>query len=114
MPRRDAIEWVGGRYPAPGDVVENGVRTRPDVALWIVNPGGLIVAAEIGESPLAPDAVAAALTKTLDLPLPHGRGFRVRVADPSVADAVRRQLGDRVDVVVAPTPDLDAVAAQSA
>ncbi len=111
-PRRNVIEWVGGRYPAPGDVVENGVRTRPDVALWIVNPDGLIVAAEIGESPLAPDAVAAALTKTLELPLRHDGRFRVRVADPSVADAVRRQLGDRVDVVVAPTPDLDAVAAQ--
>jgi hypothetical protein len=110
--RRDVVEWVGGRYPAPGDVVENGVRTRADIALWIVNPGGLIVAVDVGDSPLAPDTVAAALTKTLELPLPADRQFRVRVGDRALADALRAQLLDRVDVVVAPTPDLDAVAAQ--
>jgi len=108
--RQDMVEWVGGSYPSPKDVIEHGVRTRAEVAIWIIQPGGLVVNTTVGYAPMPPDAVANALTETLELPLAPGNALRVRVADPAVADAVRRQLGDAVPVVVAPTPDLDAIA----
>jgi len=109
--RDEVVEWVGGSYPSPKDVIEHGVRTRAEVALWIIQPGGLVVNTTIGYAPMPPEAVANALTETLELPIASGNGLRVRVSDPAVADAVRRQLGATVPVVVAPTPDLDAIAA---
>ncbi len=95
MPRppHDTMELVGGRYAAPGYVLDDGAAPyRPELAFWIVQPAGLIVATTVGEPPLSPDAVIACLTDTIELPPPPGAPCRVRVADPVLADAVAAEM----------------------
>lgn len=93
--RSGGREWVGGRYLAPGYVVENGARIRCDVAIWMLQPEGMIVATQVGASPMPPDAVVEALLEKLGPPPPGALAERVRVADPAIAEALRHSVVPR-------------------
>jgi hypothetical protein len=73
-------------------------------------PSGLVLGHHLqdAKAPVEFGATLAAVTKR-PLVGPPRRPARVRVASPELADSVRRVLDD-VEVVIAPTPELDAVA----
>jgi hypothetical protein len=104
-------EWVGGIVTLPSYVTEGDKTYRPSVILWIDAATEMI----LGTSVIDPkDALAAAGTNLRDT----ARGLkaggpvlpgRVRVATQELADALRRAPIDGVEVVCAPTPELDRV-----
>ena len=102
-------EWVGGRVTAPFTITEPE-SYRPEMILWLELPEDLIVASTLldpegpsvsfGETLL--DAMASPLAG-----LPR-RPARLRVSDARLAAEVREAVPD-VEVVVAPTPELDRI-----
>lgn len=103
-------EWVGGVVKLPMYITENGTQFRPSAILWIDADTEMILGTTIlgsQDDPLG--AAAANLRATAHVPAagtPVMPG-RVRVASPELADALRRASLDGVEVVCAPTPELD-------
>src|SRR6185312_13261257 len=110
---RDAVgpvEWVGGPVLAPFFITE-GEPYRPELIIWMELPSGLVLGHHL-QDPKAPIDFGATLTEATQRPLvgPPRRPRRIRVATRQLAESVRRALGGAdADVVVAPTPELDAV-----
>ncbi len=80
-------------------------------SFWLEVPPGLVVGVEVVD-PKAPASVTDVLARSMARPLvgrPR-RPARIRVADAALADALRAVVPD-ADVVVGPTPELDAVVA---
>jgi hypothetical protein len=105
--RVDRHEWVGGRIRVV--YLAGQARVRRDLVVWCA--AGTVVGAGLIE-PEAPDSAAVrTLIATFREPASGGprRPGRLRVASPSLAAALRSRLGERVDVVLAPTPELDAL-----
>lgn len=99
-------EWIGARVAFPGYVLE-GAPYRPDLIVWIELPEGLVVGGDVVD-PARPVSSADALRIAMTAPKVGAprRPDRVRVADPDLAAELRAaELG--VDVVVAPTPEID-------
>ncbi len=100
------VEWVGGCFLMP--YVREEEPHRPELALWLELPSGLVVGhcviAQNGES-----ALAKALKDALGRPITGtgGSPARLRVADAGLAQDVRSHFGDRFSIDVAPTPELD-------
>ena len=104
-------EWVGGRLTMPAYVTDADQPYRPEMVLWLELPHDLVVGTSIA-GPDEPVELAATLRAAMAAPLagPARRPDRVRVADPSLAAELRAAISD-LPVVVAPTPELDAVLA---
>lgn len=104
-------EWVGGRRRMPFYVMEKPP-FRPDIVLWMELPSVLLLAAELVHPEKEPLALARTLRAAMARPPvgPPRQPSRVRVGDEVDAAAVRAGLaGSDIEVVVAPTPELDAV-----
>ena len=105
-------EWVGGVRESPHFVLDRDPPWRPLIAFWVELPSKLVVAHELADpgetgKPLE-SALQAALERTgLD---PHRIG-RFRVESEDIARGVRTVTGDGVEVIVAPTPEIDDVLA---
>jgi hypothetical protein len=102
-------EWVGGIMTLPRYVTEHGETYKPSVIAWLDVATEMI----LGTSIVAPkDAVAAAAAnlrdtaKRLNAGRPGMLG-RIRVATQELADALRRESIDGVEVVCGPTPEFD-------
>ena len=102
-------EWIGGRVLPPFFVTE-GEPYRPELIIWMDLPDGTVIGHHLQE-PKAPIDFGATLATAMERPLvgPPRRPARVRVATSDLAESVRQVVGDDVEIVVAPTPELDAV-----
>lgn len=104
-------EWVGACLSPPFFVTDRDEPYRPGLVVWMDARSGLIV----GQGVVGPDdadgGVGRVLLAAIERPLagPPRRPDRIRVADASLAAEVRAALGDATPVVVAPTPELDAL-----
>jgi len=104
-----AHEWVGGRVTAPFYVTEPEPY-RPEMILWLELPEDLIVASTLLDPEGPPVSFGDTLLDAMASPLagPPRRPARLRVADARLAAEVREAVPD-VEVVVAPTPELDRI-----
>jgi hypothetical protein len=105
-------EWVGGRLTLPLYVTE-AEPFRPEVVLWLELPDDFVVGQQLIDPNGPPLSFGETLLQAMASPLvgPPRRPKRVRVADPHLAMELRRAVSD-IEIVVAPTPELDALIAQ--
>ncbi len=94
---------------APFFVME-GEPYRPELIIWMDFPDGRVVGYHL-QDPKAPVEFATTFTTATERPLvgPPRRPARIRVATPELAESVRRVAGTELDIMVAPTPELDGV-----
>ncbi len=102
--KRKPIEWLGALFTITGDTGEATMESL----FWFGPDGALLgeTTAPVGEG--ASSAVAS-LRSTMAAPMtgrPH-RPDRVRIASPEVAEFLRAGQSE-VEVVCAPTPEVDA------
>jgi hypothetical protein len=112
VPKKAAsVEWIGGMDSMPAHVTGEGEPYRPAILIWM-RSDGIVLGTELAKpGELLPKA-GASLRSTIERPLvgrPHSP-TRVRVASPELAEALRAE-HPGLDVVCAPTPELDAVLA---
>lgn len=102
--RTDAREWVGGILRISGE--------DRDLIVWW-SEGAVLGAARLARAP-ADAQVVLSLIDTLQAPLagPPRRPRSLRVATIEIAVPLRARFGARMDVRVAPTPELDALAGE--
>ncbi|AUX23998.1 hypothetical protein SOCEGT47_045290 [Sorangium cellulosum] len=110
LPRRDEA-WIGGFFSLRAFVREGDDAYRPEAVVWMTDRGLVLSCTTLRPG----DVVACAVDSfesTAREPREGEPGLpaRVRVASPALADALRARLGPGVDVRVAPTPEIDAVA----
>lgn len=107
--KRTGIEWVGGLLSMPAYVTGEGEPYRPLTILWMSTEGAVLGQA-VGRPGELVDLACESLCDTIERPMsgrPHAPN-RVRVESPELAQALRAgQSG--IEVVCAPTPEMDAV-----
>ena len=105
------IEWVGGIVAMPAYVTGEGEPYRPETLFWI-GAEGAVLGHTVGKPGELVELACESLQSTIEQPMfgrPHAPD-RVRVASPEFAEALRAgQSG--VEVVCAPTPEIDAILA---
>lgn len=102
-------EWIGGVLSMPAYVAGADGPCRPDVLIWMRTDGAIVgsTVALPGEfQKLAWQSLRSAMEEPL-YGRPH-RPTRVRVASPELAEALRAA-DPGLEVVCAPTPELEAV-----
>lgn len=109
--RPTGVEWVGGLVVLPGYVTGEGEPYRPKAIFWIGGDGAVL-----GSTVAAPGEAlgraAASLRSAIETPMygqPHVP-TRVRVAAPDLAKVLRSAYPE-IEVVCAPTPEIDDVLA---
>jgi hypothetical protein len=107
---RAPIEWVGGFISIPSYVTEEGEPYRPEVLVWLGETGA-ILGSTMGRPGDTIEVAGASLREAIERPVwgDPQRPERVRVASPELAAALRAAYRD-IEVVCAPTPELDEVA----
>lgn len=109
------IEWVGGTIPAPAYVMgEDGDPYRPETVIWLVPDGPILIADAVARNSDVAEEAIRTFQQAVNQPMagpPHAPS-RVRVASPELAERLRAALGSEIDVLCAPTPELDAVASE--
>lgn len=112
LPRkRTGVEWVGGLVSIPGYVMGDGEPYRSEVLLWM-GAEGAVLGSTVGKRGELFGLASESLQSTIERPIfgrPHAPG-RVRVASPQLAAALRAG-HPGLDIVCAPTPELDPVIA---
>jgi hypothetical protein len=110
-----SAEWVGGRLLLPAYVMEDEP-FRPELALWLELPSGLVVGHGLASGKGIEGTLAEALRGALSRQTPGAARVpaRLRVADHGMAAELRNAFGERFAIDVAPTPELDAVFEQFA
>lgn len=105
-------EWVGGRLTAPVYISEPKP-FRPEIILWLELPDDLIVGHALIDPSSPPASFGETLLQASASPLagPPRRPKRIRVAQEHLGAELRVAFPD-IEVVVAPTPELDQVIAQ--
>lgn len=109
--KRTGVEWVGGLVSLPARVTGEGEPYRPEVLLWL-GAEGAVLGSTVGKPGEVLGLASHSLQSTVERPMfgrPHAPG-RVRVASPQLADVLRAG-HPGLDVVCAPTPELDPVLA---
>lgn len=104
-------EWVGGHFQSSAYVTEGGP-FRPEIVVWTCD--GLVLAGGAAHPDEVASEFSTQLRRAIERPLVGAprRPTAVRIADASLAPAVREVLGDEVPIRVAPTPEVDAVAGE--
>ena len=104
-------EWVGGWLSPPFFVTDRDEPYRPELAIWVEEPSGLIVGQDVISPGSTEGAVGRVLRASMERPLAGSPRSpdRIRVANASLAAEVRAAVGDAIPVTVAPTPELDAL-----
>ena len=111
-PESRVQEWVGGRITLPVYIAEPQP-FRPEIVLWLELPDDIIVGHELIDPSGPPVSFSEALLQAAASPLagPPRRPRRIRVAQAHLAAELLGAFPD-IEVVVAPTPELDHVVAQ--
>jgi hypothetical protein len=102
-----AIEWIGGTVTMPAYVTGEGEPYRPDLLFWMAPDGAILGSTAVRPAELLAMA-SESLQSTIEQPM-YGRPHtptRVRVASAELVDALRAG-HPGIDVVCAPTPELD-------
>lgn len=108
---REGVEWVGGLVSMPGYVTGEGEPYRPEMIFWM-DERGAVLGTTIGKPGKVLGLAAASLRSAIERPLigdPHAPA-RVRVASTDLAHLLRKE-HPTVDVVCAPTPEIDGLVA---
>jgi hypothetical protein len=110
--RVQVAEWVGGRLNLPVYITETEP-FRPEMVLWLELPDDLVVAQQLIDPNRPPVSFGETLLHAMASPLvgPPRRPKRIRVSDAHLAMELKGAVPD-IEVVVAPTPELDALVAQ--
>ncbi len=101
------IEWIGGTVSMPAYVTGEGEPYRPEALFWMGADGAILGSTVAKPGALLPMA-SESLQSTITQPM-YGRPHsptRVRVASAELADTLRAG-HPALDVVCAPTPELD-------
>jgi hypothetical protein len=109
--QRSGVEWVGGVITMPAYVSGEGEPYRPDVLLWL-GADGVILGSVVARPDELLGQASASLQEAIERPL-AGRAHRptrVRVASRELAEALRAG-HPGIELVHAPTPEIDAVLA---
>lgn len=107
--KRTGIEWVGGIVAMPAYVTGEGEPFRPEALFWI-SAEGAVLSYTVGKPGEVVELACESLRNAVAQPMsgrPHAPD-RVRVASPELAEALRAGQPD-LEVVCAPTPEIDAV-----
>jgi hypothetical protein len=107
--KRTEIEWVGGIVAMPAYITCEGEPYRPETLFWLGTEGAVLGHA-VGKPGELVELACESLRSTIEQPMwgpPHAPD-RVRVASPELAQALRAGQS-RIEVVCAPTPEIDAV-----
>lgn len=109
--KRAGVEWVGGLVSMPAYVTGEGAPYRPEALFWMSAEGAVLghMAGKPGE---LIDLASESLRSTIERPM-FGQPLapqRVRVASAELAEALRAGHAG-LEVVCAPTPEIDAVLA---
>jgi hypothetical protein len=109
--RRAGVEWVGGISSMPAFVTGEGEPYRPEMLIWM-GAEGAILGSMAGRPGELLDLACESLQSTIDRPMFGGAHVpaSVRVASPELA-SVLRSGHPAIDIVVAPTPEIDAILA---
>jgi hypothetical protein len=102
-----AIEWVGGTLTLPAYVTGEGEPYRPEALFWMTADGAVLGSTAVRPGELLPLA-SASLQSAIEQPIvgrPHAP-TQVRVASAELADTLRAGYPE-IEVVCAPTPELD-------
>ncbi len=102
-----SIEWIGGINSIPAYVTGEGEPYRPEALFWM-GAEGAILGSTLAKSGELLGMACESLQSTIEEPM-YGRPHtptRVRVASPELADTLRAG-HPGVEVVCAPTPELD-------
>jgi hypothetical protein len=107
-PKKTAgIEWIGGTVAMPAYVTGEGEPYRPEALFWMGADGAILGSTVAKPGDLLPSA-SESLQRAVEQPMagrPHSP-TSVRVASAELADALRAG-HPGLDVVCAPTPELD-------
>lgn len=101
------VEWIGGTVAMPASITGEGEAYRPEALFWMGSDGAILGSTVGRPGELLPVA-SESLQSAIEQPI-HGRPHaptRVRVASAELADALRAG-HPGLDVVCAPTPELD-------
>lgn len=107
--KRTGIEWVGGIVAMPAYVTGEGEPYRPETLFWM-SAEGAVLGHTVGKPGELVELACESLRSTIEQPMfgrPHAPD-RVRVASSELAEALRAGQPD-LQVVCAPTPEIDAV-----
>jgi len=111
MSRKTAAgcEWVGGRVLSPFYVTEDDP-FRPEMILWLEMPEELILYGTMIDPAGPAVSLSEALAEAMESPLvgPPRRPSRIRVADRRLAAEIAGAARG-IEIVVAPTPEIDGV-----
>lgn len=103
------VEWIGGIASLPVRVSGSGEPCQPEALFWM-GADGAILGSTLAEPGKLLSSACETLESTIAEPMfgdPH-RPTRVRVASADLADALRAG-HPGLDVICAPTPELDAM-----
>jgi len=109
--KRAGVEWVGGLVSMPAYVTGEGTPYRPEALFWM-SADGAVLGHTAGKPGELIGLAAESLRSTIERPIfgqPHAPQ-RVRVASAELAEALRAGHAG-LEVVCAPTPEIDAVLA---
>jgi hypothetical protein len=106
-------EWVGGIIAMPAYVTGEGEPYRPEALLWMIPDGPVLGVAVEKTAGTLFEMAAEHLRSTIDNPKVAGARppTRVRVASAELTAALREAHSPALEVVCAPTPELDDVIA---
>lgn len=105
------VEWIGGIAELPITITGEGPAYHPEGLLWLT-ANGLVLGHSVERPGEALDRACDHLRETIARPMigrPH-RPTRVRVASAALAAVLRDGIAD-IEVVIAPTPEVDEVLA---
>lgn len=112
--KASGIEWVGGLVSLPSYVTGEGEPFRPETLLWI-SAEGAVLGTRVAKPGELLGTACKHLQQTIASPMfgrPHAPA-RLRVASPELAETLRAGCPS-IDIVRAPTPELDEIVAMLA
>jgi hypothetical protein len=107
-----AIEWVSGIISLPGSVTGEGEPYQPELLLWAAT-NGPVLGMEVGRPGTLKGRIVDHFWQTARAPMggPAHVPTRIRVASEEIAGTLRAGLDEGIEILCAPTPEIDVVLA---
>lgn len=106
-------EWIGALFSFPSFVSDDAEPYRPMAVVWLEVDTGLVVGNELVRPGTEIDLAAGLFDKATRAPIAGEPRVpaRVRVGNAAFADALRAGVGDAIEIVIAPIPEIDPLVA---